>query len=90
MLYDYHGQMIHGLNRYNLIIGVHLPKFDKMPTHLPPKLVQYYCRLKDKNNTNLYVTAMKVCEDVVEIYRHIKKQIIILQRRTTLFTEGYH
>ena len=102
MLYDYHGQMIHGLNRYNLIIGVHLPKFDKMPTHLPPKLVQYYCRLKDKNNTNLYVTAMKVCEDVVEIYRHMlekadyytAKANHIIQRRLPLMLrrldQNYH
>ncbi len=37
MLFDYHGQKLHGLNRYNLMVGLKIPSFDMADYYVPTK-----------------------------------------------------
>ena len=30
MMFDYYGQMLHGLNKYNLIVGVRVPQMEEL------------------------------------------------------------
>ena len=73
LLYDYHGQMIHGLNRYNLIIGVEIPEFEKTPGHAPMPIIKHFCNLKDESQ--LFPLDRAVCEEVLDIYDHLLQKV---------------
>ena len=35
MMFDYYGQMLHGLNKYNLIVGVEIPTMEELNLEVP-------------------------------------------------------
>ena len=35
MLFDYHGQVLHGLNRYHLMVGLKIPNFNIADYYVP-------------------------------------------------------
>ena len=37
MLYDYHGQVLHGLNRYHLMVGLKIPNFNLADYYIPQR-----------------------------------------------------
>ena len=48
MMFDYYGQMLHGLNKYNLIVGVRVPQMEELKLDIPYLLQSLVCnRLKD-------------------------------------------
>ena len=85
LLYDYHGQMIHGLNRYNLIIGIEIPEFEKTPGHAPMPIIKHFCNLKD--DSQLFPLARAVCEEVLDIYDHLLQKVQFYESKVNNLVE---
>ena len=58
MLFDYHGQVLHGLNRYHLMIGLEIPDLRNYDYYTPLEYDPYYCEKYKTNKTQvLYATC---------------------------------
>ena len=49
MMFDYYGQMLHGLNKYNLIVGVKVPTVSDLNLQIPYMLQPSVCKNFPKN-----------------------------------------
>ena len=49
MSFRYHGQMLHGLNRYNLLVGLEIPDL-RIPNYYTPAQDMYGYELCEENN----------------------------------------
>ena len=49
MSFQYHGQMLHGLNRYNLLVGLEIPDL-RIPNYYIPAQDMYGYELCEENN----------------------------------------
>ena len=56
MMFDYYGQMLHGLNKYNLIVGVKVPTVSDLNLQIPYMLQPSVCKNFPKNIAYQYVT----------------------------------
>ena len=43
MMFDYYGQMLHDLNKYNLIVGVRVPQMEELKLDIPYLLQSSVC-----------------------------------------------
>ena len=43
-MFDYYGQMLHGLNKYNLIVGVKVPSVSDLNLQIPYMLQPSVCK----------------------------------------------
>ena len=76
MMFDYYGQMLHGLNKYNLIVGVKVPTVSDLNLQIPYMLQPSVCKNFPKNIAYQYVTwytdtethsiARPICDSAVE------------------------
>ena len=44
MMFDYYGQMLHGLNKYNFIVGVEIPTMEELNLDIPYMLQPSTCQ----------------------------------------------
>ena len=56
MMFDYYGQMLHGLNKYNLIVGVKVPTVSDLNLQIPYMLQPSVSKNFPKNIAYQYVT----------------------------------
>ena len=82
MMFDYYGQMLHGLNKYNLIVGVKVPTVSDLNLQIPYMLQPSVCKAFPKSTAYKYVTwytvseknsiARPICESAVETQGQMK------------------
>ena len=75
MMFDYYGQMLHGLNKYNLIVGVKVPTVSDLNLKIPYMLQPSVCKAFPTTTAYKYVTwytaseknsiARPICESAV-------------------------
>ena len=63
MSFQYHGQMLHGLNRYNLLVGLEIPDF-RIPNYYTPAQDMYGYELCEENNKPETQVWYKTCTNV--------------------------
>ena len=59
MSFEYHGQMVHGLNRYNLLIGLVIPDL-RIPKHYTPAENLFhgqFCESNNNENSKIWYTT---------------------------------
>lgn len=68
MLFDYHGHLLHGLNRYHLMVGIDMPDVRLAAYHTPELKDRDFC---DKFKDTLYMeTLYATCHNVWPAYVH--------------------
>ena len=85
MMFDYYGQMLHGLNKYNLIVGVKVPTASDLNLKIPYMLQPSVCKAFPTINAYKYVTwyvgseknsiARPICEAAVETQDQMKVRL---------------
>ena len=85
MMFDYYGQMLHGLNKYNLIVGVKVPTVSDLNLQIPYMLQPSVCKNFPKNVAYQYVTwytnsethsiARPICDSAVETQSQMKVRL---------------
>ena len=85
MMFDYYGQMLHGLNKYNLIVGVKVPTVSDLNLQIPYMLQPTVCKNFPKDINYRYVTwytvseknsiARPICESAVETQGQMKVRL---------------
>ena len=85
MMFDYYGQMLHGLNKYNLIVGVKVPTISYLNLETPYMLQPSVCKAFPTTTTYKYVTwytaseknsiARPICESAVETQNQMKVRL---------------
>ena len=85
MMFDYYGQMLHGLNKYNLIVGVKVPTVSDLNLQIPYMLQPSVCKAFPKSTAYKYVTwytvseknsiARPICESAVETQGQMKVRL---------------
>ena len=63
MSFQYHGQMLHGLNRYNLLVGLEIPDL-RIPNYYTPAQDMYGYELCEENNKPETQVWYKTCTNV--------------------------
>ena len=63
MSFQYHGQMLHGLNRYNLLVGLEIPDL-RIPNYYTPAQDMYSYELCEENNKPETQVWYKTCTNV--------------------------
>ena len=59
MMFEYYGQMLHGLNKYNLIVGIKIPQIEDLKLEIPHLLRNSLCHtLKKDDKLPLFQTCM--------------------------------
>ena len=62
MSFKYHGQMVHGLNRYNLLIGLEIPDL-RIPKHYTPAENLFhgqFCESNNKENSKIWYILVQI------------------------------
>ena len=73
MMFDYYGQMLHGLNKYNLIVGVRVPQMEELKLEVPYLLQSSVCnRLKDDDSISIF---RPVCESAVQTQYDMRQRL---------------
>ena len=72
LMYDYYGQMLHGLDRYNVMIGLKLPDFRIDEVDVPQKLDPDYC---DRFPAGPKRILKKVCNNVWPSYMQTMEKL---------------
>ena len=85
MMFDYYGQMLHGLNKYNLIVDVKVPTVSDLNLQIPYMLQPSVCKAFPKSTAYKYVTwytvseknsiARPICESAVETQGQMKVRL---------------
>ena len=77
MMFDYHGQVLHGLNRYHLMIGLEIPDLRQYDYYTPLEYDPSYCQQYNTNKSQvLYATCSNTWPayleaiDKVNLYQH--------------------
>ena len=65
MSFEYHGQMLHGLNRYYLMVGIHIPELRMARYHTPMERDRNFC---NQFNTMEAQTLYVVCRNTWSAY----------------------
>ena len=63
MSFQYHGQMLHGLNHYNLLVGLEIPDL-RIPNYYTPAQDMYGYELCEENNKPETQVWYKTCTNV--------------------------
>ena len=63
MSFQYHGQMLHGLNRYNLLVGLEIPDL-RIPNYYTPAQDMYSYKICEENNKPETQVWYKTCTNV--------------------------
>ena len=63
MSFQYHGQMLHGLNRYNLLVGLEIPDL-RIPEYYTPGQEMYNSQFCERNNKPETHVWYKTCNNV--------------------------
>ena len=63
MSFQYHGQMLHGLNRYNLLVGLEIPGL-RIPNYYTPAQDVYNSQFCEGNNKPETQVWYKTCTNV--------------------------
>ena len=63
MSFQYHGQMLHGLNHYNLLVGLEIPDL-RIPNYYTPTQDMYSYELCEENNKPETQAWYKTCTNV--------------------------
>ena len=63
MSFQYHGQMLHGLNRYNLLVGLEIPDL-RIPEYYTPGQDMYNSQFCEGNNKPETQVWYKTCNNV--------------------------
>ena len=63
MSFQYHGQMLHGLNRYNLLVGLEIPGL-RIPEYYTPAQDMYNSQFCEGNNKSKSQVWYKKCNNV--------------------------
>ena len=63
MSFQYHGQMLHGLNRYNLLVGLEIPDL-RIPECYTPAQDMYNSQFCEGNNKPESQVWYKTCNNV--------------------------
>ena len=66
LLYEYVGKVLHGLNRYNVMIGLKIPDFRLPNYYIPDEIDPNYCEKYRDNNG--YRTLYRTCENIWPAY----------------------
>ena len=73
MMFDYYGQMLHGLNKYNLIVGVRVPQMRDLNLNIPYLLQSSVCnKLKDDDSISVF---KPVCKSAVETQSDMRQRL---------------
>ena len=73
MMFDYYGQMLHGLNKYNLIVGVRVPQMRDLKLNIPYLLQSSVCnKLKDDDSIPIF---KPVCKSAVETQSDMRQRL---------------
>ena len=73
MMFDYYGQMLHGLNKYNLIVGVRVPRMEELKLDIPYLLQSSVCnRLKDDDSLSIF---KPVCQSAVQTQFDMRQRL---------------
>ena len=65
MSFEYHGQMLHGLNRYYLMVGIHIPELRMARYYTPMERDRNFC---NQFNTTEAQTLYVVCRNTWPAY----------------------
>ena len=63
MSFQYHGQMLHGLNRYNLLVGLEIPDL-RIPEYYTPGQDMYNSQFCEGNNEPETQVWYKTCTNI--------------------------
>ena len=63
MSFQYHGQMLHGLNNYNLLVGLEIPDL-RIPDYYTPAQDMYNFQFCEENNKPETQVWYKTCTNV--------------------------
>ena len=63
MSFQYHGQMLHGLNRYNLLVGLEIPDL-RIPEYYTPGQNMYNSQFCEGNNEPETQVWYKTCTNI--------------------------
>ena len=63
MSFQYHGQMLHGLNRYNLLVGLEIPDL-RIPDYYTPAQDIYSYQFCEENNKPETQVLDEICTNV--------------------------
>ena len=63
MSFQYHGQMLHGLNRYNLLVGLEIPDL-RIPEYYTPGQDMYNSQFCEGNNNPKTQVWYKTCTNI--------------------------
>ena len=86
MMFDYYGEMLHGLNKYNMMIGVNVPNFEelnlKIPDMIDTNICSHFSRTLPTDRASVKViTALRpVCEKAMESHHMMKLRIQEVKR----------
>ena len=73
MMFDYYGQMLHGLNKYNLIVRVRVPQMEELQLYIPYLLQSSVCnRLKDDDSVSIF---KPVCQSAVQTQYDMRQRL---------------
>ena len=73
MLFDYHGHLVHGLNRYHLMVGIDIPDVRLAEYYTPRMIEPNFCdKFKDQENMKVLYTT---CRNVWPAYRHATEKV---------------
>ena len=73
MMFDYYVQMLHGLNKYNLIVGVRVPQMEELQLDIPYLLQSSVCnRLKDDDLISIF---KPVCQSAVQTQYDMRQRL---------------
>ena len=83
MMFDYYGQMLHGLNKYNLIVGVKVPTISDLNLQIPYMLQPTVCKAFMENfryrSVKVVVSrksiARLICDSAVETQEQLKDRL---------------
>ena len=59
-MFDYSGEMLHGLNKYNLIVGIEIPRIDGRELKEIPFVHEHFCNQFEKKDV-----SKGLCDDMV-------------------------
>ena len=77
MMFDYYGQMLHGLNKYNLIVGMKLPQIEELKLEIPYLLNPAVC-----NNLKpdaVLPVFQPVCKAAVETQSNLRQRLTLFK-----------
>ena len=73
LMFDYHGQVLHGLNRYHLMIGLEIPDLRVYEYYSPLEYDPYYCSQYNTNASQvLYATCTNTWPAYLEAIDKVK------------------